>query len=105
MESRLTPQQVRAFISGQTVQALDPESGELAATVTYGDGGMCVARFADGRTDTGHYGFADDCYWTRYATFRDGTENRFYLVRLRPDRAQAYHDDGRRAYLQVIVPA
>ncbi len=101
MEDRLTAEQVRRFIEGQRVRSLDPDTGELAATITYRGDGTCVAEFADGSTDEGRYGFAGDGYWTRYATFRDGTENRFYLVRLGPDRAQAHFDDGRRAFLQI----
>lgn len=105
MDDRLTAEEVHQFIAGRTVQSLDPETGELAATIAYREDGVCVARFADGSTDDGQYGFVGDCYWTRYATFRNGTENRFYLIRLGPDRAQAYFDDGRRAFLQISPSA
>ncbi|MCR9136676.1 MAG: hypothetical protein NXI27_11810 [Alphaproteobacteria bacterium] len=92
---------VRRFIEGKTVSALVPETGDLFGSVTYGPDGSCHARFADRTEDIGRYGFDGQTYWTRYKTARGGVTNHFFLIDLGEGRAQAYHDDGRRAYLLV----
>lgn len=99
----MTADQVRSFIGGNVLQALDPVTGEVVATVTYDRDGTCRFTFANGDTDEGHYGFVDHYYWTRYRRFRDGTENRFALEPLGAGRAQAWHDDGRRAFIQAVM--
>ncbi len=99
----MTAEQVRSFIGGRILQAVDPDSGEVVATVTYGPDGACTVAFANGDTDEGSYGFVDHFYWTRYRRFRDGTENRFALEPLGTGKAQAWHDDGRRAFIQAVV--
>lgn len=87
------------FIHGRTVAAIDPETGATFARVTYRPDGVCIVAHQGGRLERGRYGFADGCYWTIYPTFRDGRKNSFYLTTEGPGRAQAWHDDGRRAYL------
>ncbi|MEQ8348538.1 MAG: hypothetical protein RIB84_29335 [Sneathiellaceae bacterium] len=101
----MTAAELRDFIFGRTVQARDPESGALVATVSYLADGTCrFARPGSDAVEQGVYGLAEREYWTRYTAFREGKPNSFYLVALAPDRAQAYHSDGRRAYLLVQQP-
>ncbi len=98
----MTATEVRAFIAGRTVRAIDPATGQAVATVSYLPGGTCRIARADGTPpEDGVYGFSEHLYWTRYAAFRDGGTNSFYLVEQGPGRAQAWHDDGRRAFLLV----
>ncbi|MEM1044541.1 MAG: hypothetical protein AAGL24_00265 [Pseudomonadota bacterium] len=92
---------VRQFIEARTIPALDPDTGETVAWVTYRADRSCHVRFTDGSEDVGRYGFEDHFYWTQYGSFRGGARNRFYLVDLGEGRAQAYHEDGRRAYIQI----
>ena len=92
---------VRHCIEGKTIPALDPDTEETVACITYRADRSCHVRFADGTEDVGRYGFEDHYYWTQYNAFRGGTRNRFYLVDLGEGRAQAYHEDGRRAYIQI----
>lgn len=98
--SRLDPKEVEAFLVGQTLHAFDPDSHNKVASVTYQDDGTCVAIMKDGTEDRGHYGVDEGIYWTRYNQFRGGETHHFYLVRVGPQVAQAYHSDGRRAFLQ-----
>jgi len=93
---------VKRLLQGNTLIAIDPDSRELVATVTYERDGTCAASFPDGDSDTGAYGFVENRYWTQYRRFRSGLRNEFYLVSLGPDRAQAYYADGRRAFVQII---
>lgn len=101
----MTAAEVQAFIAGKTVRAIDPESGAAVATVSYLPDGTCRLAHVDGRAEDGTYGFSGAHYWTRYAAFRGGERNSFALVDAGPGRAQAMHDDGRRAYLLVQLPA
>jgi len=97
----MSPAQIRRFIEGRTVLALDPASNVVVATVHYGADGTCEARFPSGDADTGQCGFVENRYWTRYTRFRDGARNEFFLVSKGAGRAQAYYADGRQAFLQV----
>ncbi|MDW4499387.1 hypothetical protein R5H30_15440 [Sulfitobacter sp. D35] len=97
----MTPDEVRTFIEGHTLDALDPETGAVVASVHYGRDGRCRLEFADGRCEAGLYGFEGDTYWTRYETFRNGAHHAFRLEALAPGVAQAHFSDGRRAFLQV----
>lgn len=97
----MTAPEVRRFIEGRTLLAVDPETDALVATVDYNPDRTCAARFPDGDQDTGQYGFVENRYWTRYSRFRQGTRNEFFLVQLGADRAQAYYADGRPAFLQI----
>lgn len=85
---------------GQTLNAFDPDSHAAVASVTYRADGTCTARFPDGTQDRGQFGLSGDTYWTRYTDFRAGETHHFYLERVAPQVTQAYHADGRRAYLQ-----
>ena len=96
----MTADEVQSFIRGATVRAIDPETEQMVATVSYLPDGTCqMARRGATAVEPGLYGFSDGLYWTRYAEFRDGTTNSFYLVEVGPGLAQAYFADGRRAFL------
>ncbi|MEP5624454.1 MAG: hypothetical protein ABJP82_17920 [Hyphomicrobiales bacterium] len=97
---RMAAVDLQNFIQGKELYAYDPVTREKIAQVTYGSDGRCVVMFANGTNDRGTYGFLEDTYWTRYDVFRNGETNSFYLTRVGPELAQAYHLDGRPAYLQ-----
>jgi hypothetical protein len=99
--NRMKAEEVRRFIEGKTIQAFDPDSKDLVATVDYRRDGTCAARFPTGESDTGRFGFIGDRYWTQYTRFRGGGRNEFYLVEVDTGRAQAFYADGRRAFLQA----
>jgi len=90
---------VHRFIAGQTVYAFDPDSGVFVATLVYRIDGTIEARFADAKADNGQYGFEGQLYWTRYENFRSGQKHAFYLQAVDDSTAQAFHDDGRKAFL------
>jgi len=92
--------EVKQFLEGHSVFALDPETRQVAACIDYEVGGTCIARFVNGETDKGVYGFEGDTYWTRYETFRGGKRHVFRLVAKGPGVAQAYFEDGTIAFLQ-----
>ncbi len=92
--------EVREFIEGRSVYGIDPQTREVVACIDYGTDGTCMARFVDGETDPGVYGFEGDTYWTRYETFRDGKRHVFRLEAKGPGVAQAYFEDGTIAFLQ-----
>lgn len=97
---RMNGTEVRAFLYGKTLFIYEPETLKSVAKVTYGSDGRCTALFADGSSDAGQFGFSGDTYWTKYDRFRSGETNHFYLVPVEPEVAQAFHADGRRAFLQ-----
>lgn len=97
---RISAKDLRAFMVGKTLHAFDPGTRKRVAAVTYMADGACIARFVDGTEDRGQYGLSGDTYWTKYTRFRAGQTSEFYLVELLDQVAQAYHTDGRRAYLQ-----
>jgi len=97
---RMNEAELRAFLVGQTLFAFEPETFRNVAKVTYGADGTCSAVFADETRDSGRFGISGDVYWTRYSRFRQGETHRFFLVTVADDIAQAFHGDGRRAFLQ-----
>ncbi|WP_281685341.1 hypothetical protein [Thalassobaculum salexigens] len=102
--ARLKPNELREFLFGKTLNCYDPESRVHIATAHYGQDGVCRMTFSDGTEDTGVFGLTDDIYWTQYKRFRSGTLNKFYLESVAPQIAQAFHTDGRRAFLQTPLP-
>ncbi len=98
--TRLNQEELKAFLFGKTLYSFDPETRKLAATITYDAGGTCVAVFADGTQDRGQFELVGDTYSTKYAQFRSGETNHFYVERVASHVVQAYHTDGRRAFLQ-----
>ena len=102
----MSPAEVHDFIFKKTVQAIDPETMKVVALITYNPDFTSRIEHLDTKaTDAGVYGFTDAVYWTRYEAFRGGTTNNFALDSLAADRAQAYYDDGRRAFLLVHAAA
>lgn len=99
--ARLNPDELREFLFGKTLNCYDPESRAHISTAHYGLDGVCRMTFSDGTEDEGVFGLVDDLYWTQYKQFRSGTLNHFYLERISPQIAQAFHSDGRRAFLQT----
>lgn len=100
--SRLTKEQVKDFLFGQTIDCFDPGSRAWVATIDYMENGTCRAEMANDVTDTGRYGFDLDLYWTQYSWFRDGGLFRFFLKRIDADTCQAHFEDGTKAFLQTI---
>lgn len=97
---------VHAFIFGKVIYAIDPSNDDHVATLCYQTDGSCQLRFENGALDRGTYGFAGQLYWTRYETFRAGEKHLFYLERRNPSLAQAYHEDGSKAFLlSHLAPA
>lgn len=93
--------EVRLFIEGRNVYIFEPESKAYHGVVHYGLDGRCAARFSDGATDVGVFGFDANRYWTRYDRFRGGQTHAFHLESLGPGIAQAYFADGKRAFIQA----
>ncbi len=102
--TRLTPKELQAFLVGQQLYCFDPADRAHVATIRYRKDGTCLATFADGGEDQGTYGLTDDAYWTQYTNFRAGERNAFHLVPVAPQVVQAWHTDGRRAFLQSPLP-
>ena len=96
----MTADEVRDFLEGHSVYALDPTTREVVACIDYGTDGTCLCRFVNGDSDKGVFGFEGDTYWTRYETFREGKRHVFRLERRGPRTAQAYFADGTIAFLQ-----
>lgn len=99
-QSRLSAAELRRFLEGRRLYAFDPVSRAQVAQVTYAPGGICHARFTDGTKDSGAYGFKEATYWTQYTRFRAGQRSEFYLTWHGDQIAQAWHSDGRMAFLQ-----
>ncbi len=95
--------ELRKFLFGNRVEAVDPESLERFTIVSYLKNGTCQFILPSGEAETGIYGFEDGYYWTRYSKFRGGKINRFSLIPGKNGSAQAYFADGRRAYLQRVL--
>ncbi len=100
--TRLTADEVVAFLNGRALDCFDPDTGALAATIEYLTDGTCRTAMADGATDEGRYGFERDFYWTQYSWFRGGGVFRFSLEQIDDDTCQAYFEDGKKAFLQKI---
>lgn len=97
----LSAAEATRFLTDKSVQVFDPETGRQVATARYEQSGLCEAMFIDGQTDCGRWGQTQTGYWTQYSTFREGTRNAFVLVLITPDVAQAFHEDGSRAFIQT----
>ena len=91
------------YIEGKSYTGVNPETGEEVATVTYAEDGSSVLAFPGGREETGSWRLDGDAYCTRYAAFRDNSENCFRLERLEGARTQAWYTDGTKAL--ILVPA
>ena len=101
---RMSSEEAGAFLTDRTLQAIDPDTGQVVGQVTYSSNGTCLAEMVSGENSPGVWGLTDAGYWTQYETFRDGKRHAFTLVRVNDEAAQAYFDDGRRAFLQQPRP-
>jgi hypothetical protein len=99
-QGMLPLESVKAFIAHGRIHAFDPDSAEHVALVDYRPDGSCKLEFSDGRFEGGVWGFTNAGYWTSYQNFRDGARNEFCLQLIAPQIMQAFHSDGRRAYVQ-----
>ena len=100
-QRRMSSQEAHAFLNDRTLHALDPDTREAVARVTYGGDGTCHAVMVSGESTPGVWGLTDTGYWTQYERFRDGERHEFTLVLISDRVAQAYFADGRRAFLQT----
>ncbi len=96
---------VKSFIAQGLIYAFDPETKSRAAAVEYGTDGVAKLTFSDGQHETGQWGFTQQGYWTSYNNFREGARHEFLLKQIAPQIMQAYHGDGRRAYVQTALSA
>lgn len=101
----LNESEVREFLFGNRLFAIDPKTRKIVAEVTYESSGRCYAQFVTGDSDTGQWGLDGAYYWTRYTKFREGARSEFYLEWLGDGIAQAYHRDGTRAFIQALHAA
>lgn len=95
----MSSDEVRAFIAGNSYTGFTPATNEAVATAIYRDDGTTLLTMADGTEQDGSYRFEGDAFCTRYALFRDGSENCFRLVDLGDGSAQAWRVDGTRALI------
>ena len=91
----MSAEDLRSFVTGNTVTGANPDTGDVVGTVSYAQDGSSVLTLNGGEPQSGSYRFEDDAYCTRYATFRDNSENCFRLVDLGDGTVQAYYTDGR----------
>lgn len=98
-QTLMTAEGLQAYVTGKTVTGSNPETGAVVGTVTYAADGSSVLTLGDGVAQAGSYRFEGNAYCTRYATFRDNTENCFTLEDLGDGRVQAYYTDGRTALI------
>lgn len=103
-EGTMSADALAAYVSGKSYTGVVPETGATVASVIYALDGTSTLTLADGTEEPGTWRLEDDAYCTRYATFRDDTENCFRLVPLEDGRAQAYYTDGRPALILVPNP-
>ena len=90
------------YIAGRSYAGSKPDSGEPVASVIYRTDGSSVLTMADGRVEPGSWRIEGNAYCTRYAAFRNNSENCFHLQPLDAGRTQAWYTDGRRAL--VLTP-
>ena len=95
----MAPDALTTFIEGRAYAGVNPETGAEVARVVYAPDGSSVLSFADGRREAGAWRIEADFYCTRYAAFRDGSENCFRVEPLDGGAAQAWYVDGRKALI------
>lgn len=100
----MSTEEVQAFLTDRTLNAIDPESGDVVGYSIYRADGTCRVVMASGEDSPGVWGLTDTGYWTQYERFRGGMRHEFTLVRVGDRIAQAYFADGRRAFLQTPAP-
>ncbi|WP_420393818.1 hypothetical protein [Acuticoccus sp.] len=103
-QETMSAEALAQYITGNRYTGVNPETGAPVGTVTYGADGSSTLTLAGGEPQEGSWRLDGDAYCTRYAAFRDNTENCFRLEPAEDGRAQAYYTDGRRALLLVPAP-
>jgi len=102
-QETMSPEALEAYVTGKSYTGVNPETGELVGTVSYAEDGSSVLTLAGGREESGSWRLDGDTYCTRYAAFRDNSENCFRLEPIDGGRTQAWYADGRRAL--ILEPA
>lgn len=98
-QDMMSADELAAWVTGKTVTGTNPETGELVGTVSYAEDGSSVLTLASGQEEAGSWRLDGDAYCTRYAAFRDNSENCFRLEPLADGRTQAWYTDGRKALI------
>jgi hypothetical protein len=98
-QEMMSAEELAAYVTGRTVTGTNPETGDLVGTVSYAEDGSSVLTMANGREESGSWRLDGDAYCTRYAAFRDNSENCFRLEPLADGRTQAWYTDGRKALI------
>lgn len=102
-EATLDAAALAEFVTGRSYTGVNPETGAPVATVTYAPDGSSVLTFPDGRAEAGSWRLDGDVYCTRYAAFRDNSENCFRVAAMDGGAGQAWYADGRKAL--ILQPA
>lgn len=102
-QEMLSAAELATYLEGQTYAGSSPETGDLVGTVTYHPDGTSTLVMADGTAQEGTYRLDGNAYCTRYAAFRDNSENCFTLEPLGDGRTQAWYTDGRMALILTPV--
>ena len=102
-QDMLSAAELATYLEGRTYAGSNPETGALVGTVTYHPEGTSTLVMADGTVQEGTYRLEGNAYCTRYAAFRDSSENCFTLEPLGDGRTQAYYTDGRMALILTPV--
>lgn len=102
-QETMSAEELATYITGKSCTGVNPETGQEVATVVYAEDGSSVLTFPDGREEAGSWRLDGDTYCTRYAAFRDNTENCFRLEPIGEGATQAWYTDGQRAL--ILRPA
>lgn len=94
---------VEAYVSGKSYTGVKPDSGDPVGTVVYNADGSSTLALVGKAAEAGSWRIEGNAYCTRYAAFRDNSENCFHLEPRENGRAQAWYTDGRRALLLIPV--
>ncbi|MEO1104887.1 MAG: hypothetical protein AAFW98_14355 [Pseudomonadota bacterium] len=102
-QTMMSAEELAAYVTGKSYTGVNPENGEPVATVVYNEDGTSVLTFPDGQEEAGSYRLDGDSYCTRYAAFRENSENCFRLEPIGGGETQAWYTDGSMALR--LVPA
>ena len=102
-QETLSAEALEGYVTGKSYAGINPDTNEEVARVVYAQDGSSVLTFPDGREEAGSWRIDGDAYCTRYANFRENSENCFRLEDLGDGRTQAYYTDGTRALILAPV--
>ena len=102
-QDMLSAAELTTYLEGRTYAGSNPETGDRVGTVPYHADGTSTLVMADGTAQEGTYRLDGNAYCTRYAAFRDSSENCFTLEPLGDGRTQAWYTDGRLALILTPV--